>query len=267
MELEAAMEHLKSLSRGAKQQREIEARKGGVLIISLLFFATLYATAWFFIFRSWSKHKRCRAASSSISFAHALVGASLAMADMVSSPWTLDAPNTAFQNRIMEWSMAYFIVDLFHYFLAVPEDHLFIAHHLATLTYMISCRYYTLHGAKSVMSLIAAGEATTPLQAIWTLARLAKDEFPVAERVYTALSPTFTLLFTIVRGMLGPFLLGKLASFYLWGRADTVIPRWLAWFWVFEVSFAVVGSMIWVFRLWRGLFKLNSQRSGFWKSD
>ncbi|KAL2653182.1 hypothetical protein R1flu_021310 [Riccia fluitans] len=218
-------------------------------------FAAVYLLGFFMIFKNWKGRPRFDAASCGISLLHGTLVAILALQDLWQSEWKLDAPNTQRQNQIMEYSMAYFIIDLLNYVYAAPDDFLFIGHHIATFTYMFSCRYFTLHGATSVMCLIAAGEATSPVQNIWTLARMARTESDVAKRIYTSLSPFFTFYFTLVRGIFGPYLIYKLGKFYLPGGADAVVPRWLAFCWMFKTSFAIFGSMVWVYKLWVGLFK------------
>ncbi|KAJ7532090.1 hypothetical protein O6H91_14G072000 [Diphasiastrum complanatum] len=236
-----------------------------ILVLSICFFVAIYTVVCLTLFRRWKGRKRQRAASCCISLVHGTISATLAAHDMAcrrsSASWKLDARNSSFQNGVMEFSMAYFLVDLLHYLYAVPDDYLFIGHHISTLTYMLSCRYFTRHGATSVMYLIAVGEATTPLQCVWNLSRMAREDHRLAMQIYTFLSPIFTVIFTFVRGCLGPYLLWKLSSFYLRGQSSSsVIPRWLAYFWMLKAALAVVGSLLWVYKLWVGLFKFYTQK-------
>lgn len=233
-----------------------------VLLGSLCLFTVVYFYGYYFVFQKIYKGQaRFDAASCGISLCHGTLVAILSCYDILPREWVLDAPNTLFQNRVMEYSMAYFIVDLLNYFITAPDDYLFIGHHIATLTYMISCRYFVHHGATSVMCLIAAGELTSPVQNIWTLARMAREDSPQAKKIYTNMSPFFTVLFTLVRGGFGPYLTWRLGKFYLGGHADAVIPRWLAYCWMFKISFAIFGSMVWVYKLWMGLIKFYSKKS------
>ncbi|CAM6119970.1 unnamed protein product [Calypogeia fissa] len=235
-----------------------------VLWNSMALFTVVYAFAYFVVFKRWKGRPRFDAASCGISLVHGTISAILAARDISTTAWVLDAPNTLRQNQIMEYSMAYFVIDLLNYLYAAPDDYLFIGHHIATFTYMFSCRYYTGFGATSVMCLIAAGEATSPVQNIWTIARMARQESPLALKVYTNLSPFFTFYFTLVRGILGPYLVWELGKFYMVGKADAVVPRWLAYCWMFKIAFAIFGSMIWVYKLWMGLIKFygNKRRRG-----
>jgi hypothetical protein len=232
-----------------------------VFIGSVCLFTAVYFYGYFFVFHKlWKGRARYDAASCGISLTHGTVVAALACYDIFTQKWVLDAPNTPFQDKVMEYSMAYFVVDLLNYFITAPDDFLFIGHHVATLTYMISCRYYIGHGGISVMCLIAAGELTSPVQNIWTLCRMARETSPTAKKIYTNLSPFFTVFFTLVRGGFGPYLTWTLGKFYLGGGADKVMPRWLACCWMFKVAFAIFGSMIWVYKLWVGLIKFYSTR-------
>lgn len=232
-----------------------------VFIGSVFLFTAVYFLGYFFVFHKlWKGRARYDAASCGISLTHGTVVAALACSEIFSQKWILDAPNTPFQNKIMEYSMAYFVVDLLNYLITAPDDYLFIGHHVATLTYMISCRYFIGHGAMSVMCLIAGGEVTSPVQNIWTLSRMAQDTSPTAKKIYKNLSPFFTVFFTIVRGGFGPYLTWSMGKFYLGGYADKIMPRWLAYCWMFKVAFAIFGSMVWVYKLWLGLIKFYAKR-------
>uniref|UniRef100_A0A0D6QVR7 TLC domain-containing protein n=1 Tax=Araucaria cunninghamii TaxID=56994 RepID=A0A0D6QVR7_ARACU len=231
-----------------------------VLLPSIVLFAALYAFGYFVVFRKWKGKNRFEAASCGISLVHGTITCLASVYDMLHSPWKLDAPNTLLENQIMEFSTAYFVVDLLHYLLVNPSDYLFIFHHFATSFYMLTCMYYTGHGGLSAISLIAAGEATSPLQNVWTVSRMARAESELANRVYTSLSPFFTVYFTFMRCIVGPYVTWNLASFYIAGKADAVIPRWLAYTWMITVFMAIFGSIIWVYKLWAGLIKFYSRK-------
>lgn len=236
-----------------------------VLIGSLGLFAVVYSIGYMWIFKTWAGRQRCDAAGCGMSLLHGAAVAYLATWDVLFTMWMLDGRNTPRQNRIMEFSIAYFMMDILNYFLTAPEDCLFIGHHMATLTYMVSCRYYTGHGAASVMRLIAAGEITSPMQNLWTLARMAREGSPLARHMYRYLSPIFTILFTVIRGVIGPYLVWALGRFYIVGKADAVVPRCMAYSWLFKVTFAVCGSMVWVYKLWVGFFKFYKKESARWR--
>ncbi len=232
-----------------------------VLFWSLCLFAAVYSFGYRIIFKDWKGRHRKDAANCGMSLLHGLVASYLAGMDVLYTDWQFDGHNTPHQNDIMDFSISYFLMDLLTYVLVGEshEDFLFVAHHLATVTYLISCRYYASHGAASVMCLLALGECTSPLQNVWTLARLAREGSSMARCVYTFLSPCFTLVFTFVRGVIGPLLAWEIGCFYLGGRADNdaVIPQWLVCCWTFKIVFALFGSMLWVYKLWMGLFRFD----------
>uniref|UniRef100_A0A0D6R482 TLC domain-containing protein n=1 Tax=Araucaria cunninghamii TaxID=56994 RepID=A0A0D6R482_ARACU len=232
-----------------------------VFLYSLPVFALIDAFAYFVLFKNWKGAKRFEAASCCVSFIHGIAAVVLCSYDLISTyPWKLDAPNTSLENNIMEFSLAYFAIDMLYYIFINPSDYLFILHHIATSSYMISCRYYVGHGGVSTISLICTGEATSPFQNVWTLARMAREESPLAGRIYASLSPVFTVYFTIMRCVVGPYMAWKLCSFYLPGNADMVIPRGLAYFWMVLVILAIVGSSVWVYKLWAGLIKFYGKK-------
>jgi hypothetical protein len=166
----------------------------------------------------------------------------------------LDAKNTPFQNALMEFSSAYFVIDLLHYAIYVPDQILFILHHIATTTYMFSCRFYTHHGAISVMALLGLAESTSLMQNIWSISSIYGYW-----KLHQILNVFFIPLYTIARGVLGPLLTWKLCVFYLPGGADHVIPRWLVSYWMFTVVFAITGSILWVSTKWVKLFSGSSK--------
>ncbi|KAJ7570982.1 hypothetical protein O6H91_01G143300 [Diphasiastrum complanatum] len=230
--------------------------KESIFFKSLALFVATYILAYFVLFSKWTYKKRFEAASCFLSIVHAPAATILATYDLVTTAWELDAANTTFQNRVMEFSLAYFLGDLVHFLFAAPDDYLFILHHAATSTYIMSCRYYTLHGAKSVMALLAAGEVTSPIQNVWALCRMARDSSPIARQIYIFLSPIFTVVFTFFRLLVGPFIIYKISEFYIQGTATTVIPGWLSFCWMLKSSIAIFGSFVWVYKLWKGLVRL-----------
>lgn len=238
------------------------------VVASTSLFVAIYATAYFSLFPRWRGKARFEAASCSMSMVHGAVAATLATFDLLRVPWKLDAPNNHLEDGLMDISIAYFAVDLLHYLLFVPEDYKFILHHLATSIYMLTCKYYAKHGAVSVMALMAVGEITTPLQSVWTIARLGRDISPHAKEVYEGASLPFTVFFTCTRGIVGPYLTWKLCEFYLSNEARHVIPLWLAASWMVMVVIGMAGSMMWMRSLWAGLRKLNERRkSSFLKAS
>lgn len=236
-----------------------------VLVGSVGVFSAIYVLGYYWWVGGWRTRTKARheAASCFMSLLHCsattlLTGWNVAVTlqEHDKGPWQqlLRAPNTPFQNTVMEFSIAYFVVDLMHYVLFVPEEALFVLHHVATSTYMLSCRYYTAHGGLSVMSLLGLAESTGFLQNLWFLSFLAG-----ATRSFRLLDPIFLTFFTFVRGILGPLLTWRLCAFYFAGQADTVIPRWLAYYWMSTVILAITGSLFWVSTQWARLHKFYQQ--------
>ncbi|CAD6226393.1 unnamed protein product [Miscanthus lutarioriparius] len=127
-------------------------------------------------------------------------------------------------------------MDLLHYLVFLPGDVLIIAHHLATLFVLLTCRYLVRHGAYALLVLLLLDEVTSLLHNVWILVGIWRDQSPTAAHVYDALSPPFYVLYTLVRGVAGPLFLLKMTAFYLSGQAVDVIPWWVRISWILIVS-------------------------------
>ncbi|CAA0824549.1 DNA-binding storekeeper protein-related [Striga hermonthica] len=215
------------------------------------FYFILYLIAYFSIFRTWARNLRPEASSCAISLAHGTPAVFLACGAILSDP-TRDfhSPNTSLQNLVLDYSIAYFLMDLVHYLTFYPADLLFIAHHLATLFVFVTCRYLVYHGAFPILVLLILAEATSLCQNVWTLARARRPESKVAAKVYYLLSPPFYALYSLIRGFLGPCFVYRMFAIYLSGAVDSVIPRWVWVSWVFVVVTAISVSILWISNLW-----------------
>ncbi|XVF13951.1 hypothetical protein REPUB_Repub09cG0014100 [Reevesia pubescens] len=140
------------------------------------------------------------------------------------------------------------LISLFH-------DILFIGHHLATLFVFITCRHLVFHGAYAILSLLILAEVTSFSQNVWTLATARRYDDELAAKVYTFLSPYFYAFYSVVRGIFGPCFVYQMGVFYISGKADNVIPRWLWISWMFVVVTAIGVSILWISNLWIELFK------------
>ncbi|KAK9039598.1 hypothetical protein V6N11_014794 [Hibiscus sabdariffa] len=163
--------------------------------------------------------------------------------------------NTETQNLALDYSIAYFLTDLLHYLIFFPSDILFIAHHLATLFVFITCRHLVFHGSFAILSLLILAEVTSFCQNVWTLATARRHDNRLAAKVYSFLSPYFYAFYSVVRGIFGPFFMYQMGAFYMSGRADNVIPRWVWIFWMIVVLTAIGVSILWISNLWFELFK------------
>ncbi|XP_078447558.1 DNA-binding storekeeper [Wolffia australiana] len=223
-------------------------------------FCLIYALGYLVVFRNWNPKHRPEASSCFISLFHGTPAAIMAALAIKSSPNLLEfgAPNTQFQSIVLDYSIAYFTVDLLHYLLLYPGDYLFIGHHLATLFVFITCRYLVFHGAFAILVLLFLAEITSFCQNVWTLAQMQKNESAIAAKVYELLSPPFLSLYTVVRGFLGPLFFYKMSLFYLSGKAREVMPLWVSLSWIFVVGAAISVSILWVLNNWLELFRERS---------
>ncbi|KAK1423244.1 hypothetical protein QVD17_18541 [Tagetes erecta] len=224
-------------------------------------FFTIYIIAHFIIFRNWSPKLRPEAASCLISLAHGTPATILATIAIFSDPTQQFASlNTQFQNSVLEYSIAYFLMDLCHYLTFYPKDVLFISHHLATLFVFVTCRYLALHGAYPVLVLLALAEVTSLFQNLWTLAGARKGDSEVAHQVFDLMSVPFYVVYSFVRGFIAPFFVYKMIGFYSSGVADNVVPKWLWVSWICVVVLAISVSVLWVSGNWVEWYRVRMVR-------
>lgn len=178
-----------------------------------------------------------------------------------STPLSFASPNASFQNFVLEFSIAYFLMDLLHYMVFVPNDLLFIGHHLATLYVFVTCRYVVHHGAVAILVLLFLAEVTSACQNVRSIANLRRADVPLAAKVYEFLSPPFYVFYSVARGVLGTLVVYKIGMFYASGGANNLIPRW-AWIsWMVVIVVAVMISILWVSNLWIFWFRQRSHRA------
>jgi hypothetical protein len=156
------------------------------------------------------------------------------------------APNARLQDHVLDYSIAYFTMDMLHYLVFLPEDILIITHHLTTLFVLVTCRYLVRHGAYALLVLLFLAEFTSLLHNVWTLAGIWRDQSPAAARVYSIVSPPFYTLYMLIRGVAGPLFLLKMTAFYLSGQAVDVIPWWVQISWILVVGTGIVVSNLWI---------------------
>eukprot|EP00268_Persea_americana_P023285 TRINITY_DN22939_c0_g1_i1.p1 TRINITY_DN22939_c0_g1~~TRINITY_DN22939_c0_g1_i1.p1 ORF type:complete len:276 (-),score=25.25 TRINITY_DN22939_c0_g1_i1:1785-2612(-) len=247
-------------------------------------FIAMYLFGYFVVFSRWSLKHRPEASSCFISLLHGTPAAIMAtfaidphsqpgfvsftayfqnlislFHDIITVDFHSDpgfgSHNTNIQNLILDFSMSYFLVDLIHYIIFFPSDLLFIGHHLATLFVFFTCRYLVSHGAFALLVLLVLAEVTSFCQNMWTLANSRRADSPTAVKVYNFFYLPFFVLYTIVRGFLGPLFVYKMGVYYLSGVADDIIPRWISLSWIVVVAFAILGSLMWILNLWMELYR------------
>lgn len=219
-----------------------------------LMFCLIYLVGYSIVFLNWNPKHRPDASSSFISLFHGTPAVLLAVFALLTQPsWSFASPNTGIDNLVLDFSIAYFTVDLLHYLILIPRDYLFIAHHLATLFVFITCRCLVLHGSFALLVLLVLAEITSPFQNIWTLSRLRQTESSHAAKLHQFLSLPFYTLYTIMRGFAGPLFFYKMSAYYLSGKADDVIPRWVSILWVIIIGSAIGVSILWISNHWAEL--------------
>ncbi|KAB2624875.1 hypothetical protein D8674_016535 [Pyrus ussuriensis x Pyrus communis] len=192
-------------------------------------FLLIYLSAYFLLFRNWGPKHRPGASSCLISLSHGSAAAAMAAHAILRShkATTFASPNTATQNTVLEFSIAYFSLDLLHYLIFFPNDVLFILHHLATLYVFTTCRYAVRHGAHAILVLLFLAEITSGCQNAWTLAGFRRSGSPAAAK---------------------------------FGAADPVIPIWAWVSWMVVISTAICLSILWVLNLWIDWYKNKVQK-------
>ncbi|KAE9599525.1 hypothetical protein Lal_00039531 [Lupinus albus] len=239
---------------------ELELESFVVLPFLFMFFI-IYLFGYFILFRNWSPKIRPESASCLISLFHgtpaAILGSAAIIADQNRG---FVAANTGFQKLVLDYSTAYFLMDLLHYLVFFPGDVLFIAHHLATLFVIVTCRHAVSHGAFSVIVLLVLAEVTSACQNAWTLAAARRREDRFAAKVFDALSLPFYALYSVVRGFVGPYYMYRMVVFYAGGGADGLVPRWVWVSWVVVVVMAIGVSIMWISNLWLELYRKRTRK-------
>ncbi|KAH1205078.1 TLC domain-containing protein [Glycine max] len=210
------------------------------ILAFFLMFLSIYLIGYFLIFRKQTLKIRPEFSSCLISLFHGTPAAILGSAAILSdSRQGFAAPNTSFQKLVLDYSAAYFLTDLLHYVFFYPKDVLFIAHHVATLFVVLTCRYAVSHGAFAVLVLLVLAEITSACQNAWTLTGARKDQDALARRVHHALSPPFYAAYSVVRGFVGPYFVYRMIVFYVSGGARGLVPVWAWASWVLVVVMAI----------------------------
>ncbi|KAE9586572.1 putative TRAM/LAG1/CLN8 domain-containing protein [Lupinus albus] len=232
-----------------------------ILLPFFIIFLSIYLFSYFIIFRNWNPNLRLESSSCLISLFHGTPAVILGCAAVFSNPNRgFDAVNTVFDKIVLDYSTAYFLMDLVHYLVFFPGDVLFIAHHLATLFVIVTCRHAVSHGAFAVIVLLVLAEVTSACQNAWTLAAARRMENRFAAKVYDALSLPFFALYSIVRGFVGPYFMYRMIVFYVRGGADGLLPRWIWVSWVVVVVMAIGVSIMWITNLWLQHYRERTRR-------
>ncbi|GJN13453.1 hypothetical protein PR202_gb00160 [Eleusine coracana subsp. coracana] len=235
----------------------------------LTMFASLYLIGYFVVFRGWGPRRRPEAASCFTSLFHGTPAALLALRAVLTrrrhvttstdSLALLAAPNTAGEALVLDLSTAYFTVDLAHYLLFLPEEWaLFVAHHVATLYVLATCRLVAGAGAHALLALEALAEATSAAQNAWTLAGMRRRDSLAAARVYDSLSLPFYAAYTVARAVLAPVWFIRMVRFYFSSSGGGgALPAWAWVSWTVVIGAGILLSVMWVGNLWVAYFRKN----------
>ncbi|KAL0461754.1 UNVERIFIED_CONTAM: TLC domain-containing protein [Sesamum latifolium] len=222
----------------------------------------LYLNAYFILFRAWARKLKPEASSCVISLAHGTPAVFLACRAILSDPaLNFHSPNTPLQNIALDYSIAYFSMDLLHFLIFEPSGVLFIAHHLVSLFVFLTCRYVAYHGASTVLSLLILAEVTSFCQNVWTLAGARRSDVEFARKVFDLMSPPFYAFYSVVRGLLGPYFVYRMCVFYGSGAADDVIPTWVWVSWVLVAVMIIFVSLLWISNLWMLFYSERSKKA------
>ncbi|KAF8725457.1 hypothetical protein HU200_019980 [Digitaria exilis] len=232
----------------------------------LAMFASVYLVGYFIVFRSWAPRSRAEAASCFTSLFHGTPAALLALRAVLSRYRSaaaadlslLAAPNNAGEDLVLDFSTAYFAVDLAHYLVFLPDEALFVAHHLATLYVLATCRHAAAAGAHALLPLVVLAEATSAAQNAWTLAGMRRrtDDPPIAAGVHAALSAPFYTAYTAARAALGPaWFVRMVRFFYVSSGGGGRVPAWAWASWTVVIGAGIAVSILWVGNLWLVYFR------------
>lgn len=215
-------------------------------------FLLIYAFAYLVLLRNWGPKHRLEASSCFISVAHGSPVVIMAIIAILQAPNTTDfaAPNTKFQTLVLEYSIAYFLLDLLHCILFSPHDFVFIFHHLAVIYVFVTCNYLVHRGAVPILGLLVVAELSSGCQNVWTLAGYRRADVVAAAKFQDFVSPYFFTFYSILRVGLAPAFLYKMGGFYVGSMGKDLIPKW-AWIsWMGVIGMAIFGSMLWVGNHW-----------------
>ncbi|XP_023554709.1 TLC domain-containing protein At5g14285-like [Cucurbita pepo subsp. pepo] len=222
------------------------------LLLFFFMFLFVYVFAYLVVLQNWGPKHRIEASSCFISLAHGSPVVIMAIIAILQAPNMADfaALNTKYQGLVLEYSMAYFLMDLLHYILFYPRDFVFICHHLAVLYVFATCHYLVRRGALPILVLLVLAEFSSGCQNVWTLAGYRRADVPAAAKFQDFVSPYFFTFYSILRGGFAPVFLHKMGEFYVSSAAENLIPKW-AWIsWMGVIGTAILVSILWVGNHW-----------------
>lgn len=173
---------------------------------------------------------------------------------------SIASANTDLQNTVLEYSIAYFITDLLHYLVFLPHDILFILHHVATVYVFFTCRYMVHYGAYEILVVLIFAESTSACQNVWSLAGFRKADVGFADELYRALCLPFYVLYSVVRGVVGPLFVYQMWSVYCGQGDEFVVPKWAWVSWMVVIVIGILLSVVWILCNWIDLYRETSSK-------
>ncbi|KAL9226297.1 hypothetical protein vseg_002127 [Gypsophila vaccaria] len=228
----------------------------------LTFFTLIYIISHK-IFQNWCPKLKYEACSCFLSLFHGTPSVILSIYGLIpmiitqnpKNPNLFVSKNTQFQALVLEFSSGYFTIDLLHYLVFKPNDVIFIAHHLATLFVLLTCRFIVECGCFPILVILVIAEVTSGCQNVWSLSRLRKHDCVFAREVYEFLVLKFYVFYSVVRGVFAPLFVVKMCVVYASGVADGVIPTWVWCSWLLLTVSGVLASLLWILNHWVVYFK------------
>ena len=164
--------------------------------------------------------------------------------------------NTSWQSFVVGVQLGFTLVDCVYLYLHWEGDKLYAMHHVFVILYEGSVVWLG-RGAYSVLAFIFFAEVTSPVQQVWFISRRLKKGRPGTERVFNLTSPVYTVLYLLVRSVVGPPILG-----YITYRAaqDSTLPPAVRAIWVTSFVTGYLGSQAWSLMLAKGFLKHLAKR-------
>lgn len=186
---------------------------------------------------------------------HAIICVLAAYPELVawmSSSLDLDSPNTPQQALQLQFSLGYVLADTVYMFIFTPNDYLFLAHHALAGLYLVAAM---AHGAGAISAILVffLGEITGPLFSAFSIAKELRHDVLLAAKIFTWISPAFTVAFILVRSLVSPIIIGWYLRKLLFESA--AIPFYWRIFMGSLVLAGLAGSQLWSYKLLRGFMK------------
>jgi hypothetical protein len=193
----------------------------------------------------WKINKSTRMINSAlVSLCHGGVAIYFSAIQLSHKEYQLGAPNETAQLQILAYSAAYFFTDFVFLVVYMPEEKIYIIHHLIVLLYIQSV-VYTGFGTFSCMALMFFGEVTNPLHNIrHIIEEVLKTEKPPvwASAAKRVVWPIFNLSYATFRLGISPFVIGHVVWFFITGQSKNIpYPVGISWA---MIALTVLGGSI-----------------------